>query len=95
MTDEWTISDYEIETEVGILTGTAIFSYELEEMFDADIGGRDGPECTDVKFLGLREGNVYVSAAWIKPLAPHLDVEKLEEQTRGEIQETIDAGELS
>lgn len=53
MTDYHTDPEAEFEGTRSSLIGAAIYGYEIDECFDADIGGSDGPEVSGVELIRL------------------------------------------
>ena len=86
--------DAEFSVDGGSITGTAIYEYDIEEVFDADIGGRDGREVTGCKLIEVKIGEFRLIRSDIKLITGPNVLLRLEDGVGDDIQDLIDCGEL-
>lgn len=78
------------ETEIygadgGSITGTAVYNYTIEETFDRDIGGVDGPCVTACELLGIEIDNVMIPRNVIEQIIGRDRIVPLEDRASGAI----------
>ena len=76
------------------VTGVAVYTYDIDEFFDADIGGRDGREVFGVDLLKVKLDGVHLTRDQIELIVGKSALLRIESATRDELQEMVDGGEL-
>ena len=69
----------------GCITGTAVYDYRIEPTFDADIGGRDGPDVTFCELLGVEIDGEMIDRAVIVGILGQSAVAEMEDAASREI----------
>ena len=76
------------------VTGVEVYTYDIEEFFDADIGGRDGREVTGAELLKVKLDGVHLTRDQIELIVGKDALLCIESATRDELQRKLDRGEL-
>ena len=76
------------------VTGVAVYTYDIDEFFDADIGGRDGREVTSVELVKVKLDGAHLTRDQIELIAGKDALLRIESSVAQDLQEMVDGGEL-
>ena len=76
------------------VTGVAVYTYDIDEFFDADIGGRDGIEVTCAELVKVKLDGAHLTRDQIELIVGKAALLRIESAVMEKLQEMLDVGDL-
>lgn len=86
--------DAEFHGDACAVTGTAVYTFEKDECFDADHGGRDGVEISSVELLRVELDGTHLKRDQIEMIIGKSALTAIEDSTAEKLQSLADQGDL-